>query len=88
MNGYEADNQKMKLIEVISSGSEQSIHLPSDYHIEATAVFVKRLGRSLLLIPKDVDPWQMFSQSLDDFTDDFMQDRTQPAPEDRKVFFE
>ena len=88
MNGYEADNQKMKLIEVISSGSEQSIHLPSDCHIEATAVFVKRLGRSLLLIPKDVDPWQMFSEGLGGFTDDFMQDRSQPASEDRKVFFE
>ncbi len=78
----------MKLIEVISSGSEQSIHLPSDCHIEATADFVKRLGRSLLLIPKDVDPWQVFSRSLDEFTDDFMRDRSQPAPEDRKVFFE
>lgn len=75
----------MRLVEVISSGSEQSIQLPSDCHIEATAVFVKRLGRSLLLIPKDADPWQMFSQSLDDFTDDFMQDRSQPATEERRV---
>jgi antitoxin VapB len=78
----------MKLIEVISSGSEQSIHLPSDCHIDATAVFVKRLGRSLLLIPKDVDPWQMFSQSLGEFTDDFMQDRSQPTAEERRVPFE
>jgi antitoxin VapB len=78
----------MKLVEVISSGSEQSIHLPSDCHIDATAVFVKRLGRSLLLIPKDVDPWQMFSQSLGEFTDDFMQDRSQPTAEERRVPFE
>jgi antitoxin VapB len=78
----------MKLVEVIRSGSEQSIHLPTDCHIDATAVFVKRLGRSLLLIPKDVDPWQMFSQSLGEFTDDFMQDRSQPTAEERRVPFE
>jgi antitoxin VapB len=78
----------MKLVEVICSGSEQSIHLPTDCHIDATAVFVKRLGRSLLLIPKDVDPWQMFSQSLGEFTDDFMQERAQPATEERRIPFE
>jgi antitoxin VapB len=78
----------VKLVEVISSGSEQSIHLPADCHIEATAVFVKRVGRSLLLIPKDAEPWQMFSQSLDEFTNDFMRDRSQPLSEDGKVSFE
>jgi antitoxin VapB len=77
----------MKLIEVITSGSEQSIHLPSDCRIEATEVFVKRVGRSLLLIPKDVNPWDMFSQSLEEFTADYMQDRSQPAIEERKVSF-
>jgi hypothetical protein len=42
MNGYETENQRMKLIEVISSGSEESIHLPSDCLIVATEAFVKR----------------------------------------------
>ena len=77
----------MKMVEVINSGSDQSIHPPADCRIEAQGVFVKRIGRALLLIPKDVDPWQLFSQSLDDFTQYFMQDRDQPAEQQRKAPF-
>ena len=68
----------MKTAEVKTKGSIQSIALPADCHIEGTEVFVKRVGRSLLLIPHDVDPWQLFTESLSEFTDDFMEDRAQP----------
>ena len=78
----------MTMAEVTTDGSEQFIRLPDDCHIEGTEVFVKRLGRSLLLIPKDADPWQMFSHSLDEFTDDYMQDRVQPEQQERKAAFE
>lgn len=78
----------MKTVAVINDGSEQSIRLPEDCHIQGTEVIVKRLGRSLLLIPKDADAWQMFSQSLDQFTDDFMQDRAQPDQQDPRAAFE
>ena len=78
----------MKMAAVITDGLEQSIRLPEDCHIQGTEVFVKRIGRSLLLIPKDADPWQMFSNSLDEFTDDFMQDRAQPEQQERKAAFE
>lgn len=73
----------MKAIEIINDGAEQSIHLPADLRIEAAEVFVKRIGRAMLLIPADTDPWQMFNQSLDEFTDDFMQDRNQPIEQNR-----
>jgi len=78
----------MKMVEVITTGSEQSIRLPADCHIEASEVFVKRLGRSLLLIPKDADPWQLLALSLDEFTDDYMLDRNQPNEQDRRASFE
>ncbi len=78
----------MKTVEVTTNGLEQSIRLPEDYHIQTQEVFVKRVGSSLLLIPKDVDPWQMFSKSLEEFTDDFMQDRAQPEQQERKVAYE
>lgn len=60
----------MKTVAVITDGVEQSIRLPQDCHLQAEEVLVKRVGCSLLLIPKDADRWQMFSQSLDEFTDD------------------
>lgn len=74
----------MKTVEVSTKGSIQSITLPADCHIEGTEVFVKRVGRSLLLIPHDVDPWQLFTESLSEFTDDFMEDRGQPREVERR----
>ena len=68
----------MKTAEVTTTGPVQSVVLPEDCHIDSAEVFVKRIGRSLLLIPRDIDPWQLFNESLNGFTDDFMQDREQP----------
>lgn len=68
----------MKTAEVTTTGQVQSILLPDDCHIEGKEVFVKRVGRSLLLIPHDLDPWQLFTEGLHQFTEDFMQDRAQP----------
>ena len=68
----------MKTAEVTTTGQVQSILLPDDCHIEGKEVFVKRVGRSLLLIPHDVDPWQLFTEGLHQVTEDFMQDRAQP----------
>ncbi len=78
----------MKTAEVKTEGSIQSVSLPEDCHIEGAEVFVKRVGRSLLLIPHDVDPWQLFTESLSQFTDDFMEDRDQPTGVDRRVSLE
>ena len=74
----------MKTAEVKTKGSIQSIALPADCHVEGTEVFVKRVGRSLLLIPHDVDPWQLFTESLSQFTEDFMEDRGQPMEVERR----
>ena len=78
----------MKAVQVTTKGLVQSISLPEDFHIDATEVFVKKLGRSLLLSPREVDPWQLFAHSLDEFTDDFMQDRAQPECQERRVELE
>ena len=78
----------MKTAEVINQGSVQSVRLPQGLRIEGTEVFVKRVGQSLVLIPKDSDPWQMLLVSLDQFTEDYMQNRAQPSEQQRKVAFE
>ncbi len=77
----------MKIVEVMNNGHDQSLRLPDDCHLESSEVFVKRIGRSMVLIPKDVDPWQMLAQSLEDFTNDYMEERVQPPQQSRKAFF-
>jgi len=78
----------MKTAEVTTNGLMQSIALPQEYQVDGNQVLVNRVGRALLLIPKDVDPWQMFTQSLLEFTDDFMEQRLQPMHQERSVDIE
>jgi antitoxin VapB len=78
----------MQTAAVISNGKTQSVQLPEGIHLEGTEVYVKRVGRSLLLSPKDIDPWDVMAASLEQFTDDFLQDRAQGAPQHREAPFE
>lgn len=67
----------MNRVDVITVGDEQSVRLPANCRIDATQVLVKRVGRSVLLIPQDVDPWDVFADSLPQFTEDFVRERRQ-----------
>jgi antitoxin VapB len=78
----------MQTATVITDGSRQSVQLPDGFHINGNEVYVKHLGKSVLLIPKDADPWDLLEASLDQFTDDFMSERLQPPQQDREEPFE
>ena len=78
----------MQTATVTTRGESQSVELPKGFQINGEEVFVKRLGRSVLLIPKDADPWDLMAASLDEFTDDFMADRDQPSKPEREVSLE
>jgi antitoxin VapB len=43
---------------------------------------LKKLGNMVVLLPKD-DPWAPLINSLNQFTDDFMQTRNQPTQDKR-----
>jgi antitoxin VapB len=68
----------MQTATVTTQGSSQSVQLPEGMHLAGNEVYVKRVGASVLLIPKDANPWDLLTSSLDHFTDDFMADRIQP----------
>ena len=78
----------MQTAALIDQGDVQSVRLPEGLRIEGKEVFVKRIGRSLLLIPTNVDRWEMMRASLDQFTDDFMKERRQPDSQRREDAFE
>lgn len=77
----------MQTATVINDGASQSVQLPAGFHIDGNEVYVKHLGRSLLLIPKNADPWDLMADSLDQFTDDYMLERSQPPQQDREEPF-
>ena len=78
----------MQTATVITNGDSQSVELPNGFHLDGGEVFVKRLGSSVMLIPKDANLWELMAEGIDQFTDDFMIDRAQPAQQEREGFFE
>ncbi len=72
----------MSIAHISTENGHQVVRLPDEVHIEGDEVSVKRVGRSVLLVPADSDRWGMLVASLDEFTDDYMQDRAQPANAD------
>lgn len=74
--------EPMDKAKLFKNGKSQAVRLPRKYQLEGNEVYVKKLGRTVILIPKN-DPWETMVRSLDNFSDDFMAERVQPKLEDR-----
>lgn len=74
----------MTTTKIFKSGNSQAVRLPKEFQFSGSEVYIKKSGRSVILIPKD-DPWEMFEQSLGEFTEDYMEEkRIQPPLEERE----
>ncbi len=78
----------MKTAKVITRADGQTVHLAPDVHLVGDEVFVKQVGQSVVLTPKQANPWQLLLDSLDMFPDDFMDDRAQPEQQRRETVFD
>jgi antitoxin VapB len=74
----------MNTAKLFKNGKSQAVRLPKEFKFQGTEVYIKRIGRNVMLIPKD-DPWESFIGSLDEFSDDYMADRDQPSMDKREV---
>jgi antitoxin VapB len=74
----------MNTAKLFKNGKSQAVRLPKQFKFQGTEVYIKRIGRNVILIPKD-DPWESLISSLNDFSDDFMVKREQPFLDKRKV---
>jgi antitoxin VapB len=76
----------MKVAKLFKNGQSQAVRLPKEFRFEGTQVFIKRVGNGVLLLPEQ-DSWQLLFDSLDLFSDDFMESRDQPEQQERDEFF-
>ncbi|KYC36227.1 virulence factor [Scytonema hofmannii PCC 7110] len=75
----------MQTAKLLMSGDNQSVILPQEFQIQGTEVYVKKVGNTIVLIPKE-NPWGALFDSLNLFSDDFMENREQPMLEIRESF--
>lgn len=70
---------------LLKNGQSQVVRLPKEFRFKGREVYIRHMGKGVMLIPKD-DPWQEMMDSLDKFSDDFMEDREQPEVQERNFF--
>jgi len=75
----------MQTAKIFINGRSQAVRLPKEFRFSGKDVFIKKFGNMVVLIPKD-DPWASLANSLDQFTDDFMESRDQPNQGSRETF--
>ncbi len=76
----------METARLFKNGQSQAVRLPKDFRFEGEKVFIKRVGNAVVLIPYQ-DPWETLFESLDQFSDDFMEVREQPPTQQRESLF-
>lgn len=76
----------MEIAKLFRNGQSQAVRLPKDFRFEGEKVFIKRVGKAVVLIPYQ-DPWETLFESLDQFSDDFMEVREQPSTQHRENLF-
>jgi antitoxin VapB len=76
----------METAKLFMNGRSQAVRLPKEYRFDGDEVFIKRVGKAVLLIPHH-DSWQTLFDSLDQFSDDFMASRDQPEQQAREDLF-
>lgn len=70
-------------IDINNDSGFQEIKIPENLKIDDNKVYLKKIGNSLYIIPFH-NPWQNMIDSLDNFTNDFMEKREQPDNQTRE----
>ncbi len=76
----------MKTAKLFKNGQSQAVRLPKEFRFEGKQVFIKRVGNGVLLLPEQ-HSWQGLFDSLEKFSDDFMESRDQPEQQEREDLF-
>jgi antitoxin VapB len=72
-------------IDIQDISGSQSIRIPENFKINDDKVYLKKVGTALYIIPFH-NPWQNLFDSVDEFSQDYMNDREQPAGQNRESF--
>lgn len=73
----------MERAKLFQSGRSQAVRLPKQFRFVGSEVFVKRVGKAVVLLPTD-DAWDSLALSLDLFSEDYLKDRFQPTKQQHR----
>ena len=73
----------MQTAKLFNNGRSQAVRLPKECRFTGEDVYIKKFEDIVILMPKD-NPWSSMVNSLDNFSDDFMDSRNQPNEQVRE----
>ncbi len=77
----------METAKLFLNGKSKAVRLPKEFRFRGDKVFIKKMGDAVILLPYH-NPWQPLVESLEMFSDDFMETRDQPPRQSRADLFE
>jgi antitoxin VapB len=76
----------METAKLFQNGSSQAVRLPKEFRFRGDHVYIMKMGSAVILLPAR-HSWNLLTESLTQFSDDFMQERKQPETQIRKAAF-
>ena len=76
---------KPEAVNIQDISGSQVIRIPDTLKIKDDKVYLKKVGEVLYIIPFH-DPWRSLIDSVNEFSEDFMEDREQPEGQSRESF--
>ena len=76
------------IAKIFKNGQSQAVRLPKEFRFEnQEELFVKKVQNGIILLAKnDKSVWDNMFDKLDEFSDDFMQNRVQPTQNREDLF--
>ena len=73
----------MRTAKLFRNGSSQAVRLPKEFRFEGDEVLIKRLGKAVVLLPRD-DAWDVLFDAVREFPVDYVITREQPPLQERE----
>jgi len=77
----------MKTAKLFQNGQSQAVRLPKEFRFEGKEVIIRKYGKGVMLLPVE-KTWDTLFNSLNLFSEDFMNSRNQPNQQKREHLFE
>ncbi|MGC9452580.1 MAG: antitoxin [Oceanipulchritudo sp.] len=77
----------MDTAKLFKNGRSQAVRLPKAYRFAGTQVYVRKVGKGVLLLPEE-GTWDSLIAGAAGFTGDFLDERDQGKAEEREGLFE
>ena len=75
----------MNTAKIFTNGRSQAIRLPKEYRFKGNEVYINKIDDIVVIMPKNKKMASLMN-TIDKFTDDFMEERNQPPVQSREVF--